>query len=610
MSTRVLVSFPSPHASIEPPNPLTLYSHPNRGSTDFHRQPSDECSICSPSHTNPETDRVSSIAPVDECAHADPSSIPLPGRDADTGSHACGKQCLQGPPGAKYTTISDVIHSVTPSSITCQPARLINCPSDPPALALDHEDPIATASGCDSDEGAPSSDSSSLPLVLAPDSPQPAPTLEPRIATASSNAKCSSRPFIKVDQISATRRSRSTLGPASRISRLLALKQRGLPSTNTFTSLQNMNISPPPQSDAAPTLESTNPAPPDQPSEPCPGNALPPSPAGASAEVQPSVAPLDMPSDLHHRDDHAGMAHHPSVRTAAIYNNGNITRCSIMLDTAYGKRKAGAICCENPEGLSPDSILKYVPRQSPSRTMRDLQFYGVVDKDRIVSEMLTAGYQDINYRKLFDDSEVLISRRLAVDFALQMRESKSENMSMDMIEDCSGLMTSTNYAIPISRSNWQPDKNNIECQSCLVIFSLFNRRHHCRICGSVYCQDCSSRKLQLERGELVRSCNDCYKKYSRLSPPSECGSTTDNSIAQDSTDMDAERRDSAFSSSSISSSMNELLSSTREGIAAALPDFSHSSVRNMWNTHQRPVLGLICNVVMACFRMPTSRITE
>jgi hypothetical protein len=34
-----------------------------------------------------------------------------------------------------------------------------------------------------------------------------------------------------------------------------------------------------------------------------------------------------------------------------------------------------------------------------------------------------------------------------------------------------------------------------ECACCQSIFSLLNRRHHCRVCGVIYCSDCLLRSL-------------------------------------------------------------------------------------------------------------------
>ena len=59
----------------------------------------------------------------------------------------------------------------------------------------------------------------------------------------------------------------------------------------------------------------------------------------------------------------------------------------------------------------------------------------------------------------------------------------------------------------------------IESEYCLICnnqFGIFNRKHHCRNCGGVFCNDHSSHFIQLlDLGitERVRVCDDCYKMY-------------------------------------------------------------------------------------------------
>ncbi|XP_033120338.1 rabenosyn-5-like [Anneissia japonica] len=38
---------------------------------------------------------------------------------------------------------------------------------------------------------------------------------------------------------------------------------------------------------------------------------------------------------------------------------------------------------------------------------------------------------------------------------------------------------------------WAPDSDVKFCPSCGIRFNLANRRHHCRLCGSIICKDCS-----------------------------------------------------------------------------------------------------------------------
>ena len=38
---------------------------------------------------------------------------------------------------------------------------------------------------------------------------------------------------------------------------------------------------------------------------------------------------------------------------------------------------------------------------------------------------------------------------------------------------------------------WIPDENVEKCSECKVDFSMFNRKHHCRHCGNIFCYKCS-----------------------------------------------------------------------------------------------------------------------
>uniref|UniRef100_A0A671S654 FYVE, RhoGEF and PH domain-containing protein 6-like n=1 Tax=Sinocyclocheilus anshuiensis TaxID=1608454 RepID=A0A671S654_9TELE len=52
------------------------------------------------------------------------------------------------------------------------------------------------------------------------------------------------------------------------------------------------------------------------------------------------------------------------------------------------------------------------------------------------------------------------------------------------------------------------------CMICTCEFTLTWRRHHCRACGKVVCQACSSNKYYLEylKNQLARVCDHCYIK--------------------------------------------------------------------------------------------------
>ena len=59
-----------------------------------------------------------------------------------------------------------------------------------------------------------------------------------------------------------------------------------------------------------------------------------------------------------------------------------------------------------------------------------------------------------------------------------------------------------------------PDRERQACVGCCTEFTFFNRRHHCRICGEIFCGKCSDWKVELSwsaRGGS-RSCRPCHMK--------------------------------------------------------------------------------------------------
>ena len=71
-----------------------------------------------------------------------------------------------------------------------------------------------------------------------------------------------------------------------------------------------------------------------------------------------------------------------------------------------------------------------------------------------------------------------------------------------------------------NRANWVNDDECTKCLSCRRDFGVFRRKHHCRQCGQVFCDDCSRRTKDLKRPAIrpgiaaetgpVRVCDTCY----------------------------------------------------------------------------------------------------
>ena len=63
---------------------------------------------------------------------------------------------------------------------------------------------------------------------------------------------------------------------------------------------------------------------------------------------------------------------------------------------------------------------------------------------------------------------------------------------------------------------WVADELVSNCNSCGQSFNLIRRRHHCRNCGHIYCNQCSSHYVPLKQfgyNRPVRVCDLCFRSY-------------------------------------------------------------------------------------------------
>eukprot|EP00850_Spirogloea_muscicola_P005912 SM000027S09693 [mRNA] locus=s27:865963:873365:+ [translate_table: standard] len=77
------------------------------------------------------------------------------------------------------------------------------------------------------------------------------------------------------------------------------------------------------------------------------------------------------------------------------------------------------------------------------------------------------------------------------------------------------------------KQHWVPDEAVVKCSSCSSDFGTFNRRHHCRNCGDIFCDKCTRGRTPLT-AELdalpVRVCDRCLAEVTqRLSNIQEGG---------------------------------------------------------------------------------------
>ncbi|KAL0131068.1 hypothetical protein PUN28_002571 [Cardiocondyla obscurior] len=115
------------------------------------------------------------------------------------------------------------------------------------------------------------------------------------------------------------------------------------------------------------------------------------------------------------------------------------------------------------------------------------------------------------------DKIIRFYAKKSLDFRVSLRDStenKTKNISQSNAE-----AETNEFVMPVNVPNkeeWIPNDRARECDCCkAVIFSMFNRRHHCRRCGRVVCAMCSQHRMQVAgypSTMLVRVCDDCKRQ--------------------------------------------------------------------------------------------------
>lgn len=72
-------------------------------------------------------------------------------------------------------------------------------------------------------------------------------------------------------------------------------------------------------------------------------------------------------------------------------------------------------------------------------------------------------------------------------------------------------LNSTPSGSGTSSAQWESDDVATSCRPCRRVFNFFNRKHHCRRCGRIFCGSCSKNEDRLEKDDFVTSAE--YHSY-------------------------------------------------------------------------------------------------
>ena len=60
---------------------------------------------------------------------------------------------------------------------------------------------------------------------------------------------------------------------------------------------------------------------------------------------------------------------------------------------------------------------------------------------------------------------------------------------------------------------WADDSEVGDCHGCQRDFTLTVRKHHCRNCGQIFCNECSSKSASVGNSRKpLRVCESCFKE--------------------------------------------------------------------------------------------------
>ncbi|EKX38954.1 phosphatidylinositol 5-kinase [Guillardia theta CCMP2712] len=108
-----------------------------------------------------------------------------------------------------------------------------------------------------------------------------------------------------------------------------------------------------------------------------------------------------------------------------------------------------------------------------------------------------------------EQQEQLAGQARGSDVGLEPRNSSIFARLVQPLRFQSSSSSSSSSSSKSSGAVWMNNSAVSHCFECNSQFSLFNRKHHCRSCGRIFCGKCSSHRALVE-GNEQRVCEHCF----------------------------------------------------------------------------------------------------
>jgi len=109
--------------------------------------------------------------------------------------------------------------------------------------------------------------------------------------------------------------------------------------------------------------------------------------------------------------------------------------------------------------------------------------------------------------KWVSDEDVTHCHKCTAEFTLLRRKHHCRLCGNIFCNGCSQDRLDGNRVCDTCSSKFIPDFAALKCSKCQKSFTTTFRRHHCRFCGKVFCGDCSDGRV-----DGKRACMDCEPK--------------------------------------------------------------------------------------------------
>lgn len=141
--------------------------------------------------------------------------------------------------------------------------------------------------------------------------------------------------------------------------------------------------------------------------------------------------------------------------------------------------------------------------------------------ETVASQSETSGSETADvHDQSSDDAHSEVSSlpaQSAIGFGWRTPSSQVAN-PMHLLRRISSIRTTG-----INKEYWMKDEKVKECYDCKQSFSAFRRRHHCRICGQIFCTKCASsivNGVRFGHDSDMRVCNFCLQLIDEYRPES------------------------------------------------------------------------------------------